>query len=836
MERSILCIEIVEAKVYPTSKEFTSDPYCTVTVGNKKKKTKVLRNTLNPSWNNELFEFDVDLNDLPEPTIHLLNWGFLGSQDLGFIKLKLDRKFVDQEVKDSWYRLETDKDKGSKSEVRIRLKLFRSDSLRKKKRSNRKSLIKSIPTPASLTGSAVSLKSTLSEKKDIFSFIKDKDYHGLDQFLKTATPEEVNKIKDPNVGNTALHEACLQSQHLEKFVIRLLEYDGIQVDVPNVDGNTPLHYFCIKWVSPENYQRPLELFLKKGANINAVNNNGETPLFRAIYNNSIRGLLIRDLLAKGADPNKTSAQGDNILHYAARLIGRDDLLDLILAAAPKLNVKGAEGKTPKELALAWNNPEIASRLQKAEDLFEWLDAHDLGEFKKVFIKHHIELSDLLSLSESQLSSMEIESDARQKILDACRSNLKELKAKIRSPRNSNQKKTEKHTHHHHHHLQQQQQQQQQQQRSGSVDLNAQEVSKNTNSSSKDTVTASTSPNLTPSPTPTLSPPPVPSAHTGISANTAPALSSSNPIDKLQEIPDNINSAEFEFVEKLGSGASGDVFKGRYRGKWVAFKLLRTKDKEVENFLKEWAIMTAINHENVVKLLGVSKHPKLCMVMEYCARGSLYNVLKDETVDITWERVLDFAKQTANGLMALHCAKPNQILHRDLKTLNLLVTDQWQIKVADFGLSRFDTPENLDTMCQMRGTLAYCCPEVYFGIRFTDKSDIYSFGIILWELANRCIKNKYEQPYSEYRHLQFDFQIIIQAAKQNLRPTIPPSCPESFANLIRRCLDKDADARPNVIQVLDILKSIEAEYNANKAAWEATRAPKTDLNNTKPSGP
>jgi ankyrin repeat protein len=144
----------------------------------------------------------------------------------------------------------------------------------------------------------------------------------LDQFLKTATPEEVNKIKDPNVGNTALHEACLQSQHLEKFVIRLLEYDGIQVDVPNVDGNTPLHYFCIKWVSPENYQRPLELFLKKGANINAVNNNGETPLFRAIYNNSIRGLLIRDLLAKGADPNKTSAQGDNILHYAARLIGR----------------------------------------------------------------------------------------------------------------------------------------------------------------------------------------------------------------------------------------------------------------------------------------------------------------------------------------------------------------------------------------------------------------------------------------------------------------------------------------------------------------------------------
>jgi serine/threonine protein kinase len=64
-----------------------------------------------------------------------------------------------------------------------------------------------------------------------------------------------------------------------------------------------------------------------------------------------------------------------------------------------------------------------------------------------------------------------------------------------------------------------------------------------------------------------------------------------------------------------------------RGKWVALKILKTKDKQIEEFLKEWVVMSAIKHENIVQLIGVSKHPKLCMVMEYCSRGSLYHVLK-----------------------------------------------------------------------------------------------------------------------------------------------------------------------------------------------------------------
>jgi len=78
--------------------------------------------------------------------------------------------------------------------------------------------------------------------------------------------------------------------------------------------------------------------------------------------------------------------------------------------------------------------------------------------------------------------------------------------------------------------------------------------------------------------------------------------------------------------------------------------------------------------------------------------------------------------------------------------------------------------------KLRGTYAYCAPEIYFGKAFSPKSDIYSMGVIFWELVVRCIKGSYEQPYSEFPNLMFPFQIIIQTAKNNLRPSLPEKLP------------------------------------------------------------
>eukprot|EP00011_Vannellida_sp_DIVA3-517-6-12_P004910 CAMPEP_0114614994 /NCGR_PEP_ID=MMETSP0168-20121206/5938_1 /TAXON_ID=95228 ORGANISM="Vannella sp., Strain DIVA3 517/6/12" /NCGR_SAMPLE_ID=MMETSP0168 /ASSEMBLY_ACC=CAM_ASM_000044 /LENGTH=825 /DNA_ID=CAMNT_0001826055 /DNA_START=387 /DNA_END=2864 /DNA_ORIENTATION=+ len=289
----------------------------------------------------------------------------------------------------------------------------------------------------------------------------------------------------------------------------------------------------------------------------------------------------------------------------------------------------------------------------------------------------------------------------------------------------------------------------------------------------------------------------------------------------------VDSTELSFSRKLGEGTSAVVFCGVYRGQDVAIKVLKDKAeaKVLSEFKKEFEIMSALRSPHVVFFYGACMQPSMCMVLEFCHKGALYDVLNDMTEDITWDKVLKAAVDTTRGLACLHNWKP-QIVHRDLKSLNLLVDANWAVKVSDFGTSRFTSGENADlsTLGKLRGTYAYCAPEVYFGKSFTTKADIFSLGVILWEMAFRCLNGAYEQPYAEYKQIVFDFQIIIQSAKMDKRPTIPSNCPEQYAALIRRCWDKDPDVRPDTPEVQELLRELEQTYADNKADWDARRKP------------
>jgi hypothetical protein len=285
----------------------------------------------------------------------------------------------------------------------------------------------------------------------------------------------------------------------------------------------------------------------------------------------------------------------------------------------------------------------------------------------------------------------------------------------------------------------------------------------------------------------------------------------------------IDPTEIEFVERIGEGTSCSVYRGTYRGQEVALKVLKDiNQKQLTNFTKEFDIISQFRSPYVVFFFGACIEPIPVMVLGFCRKGSLFHVLNNPNENITWDLVLKICLQTLRGLDSMHNWKP-QIVHRDLKSRNILVEDDWNTKLCDFGESRYTQGTNLETLCKVRGTYAYIAPEVYFGQSFIPKSDVYAFGVILWELCNRFIKGRYDAPFSEYKSLIYDFQIIVQASRKGLRPSIDPKVPQALQNMIRLCWDHEPENRPDTSYILHFFEEIITEPNQKK--WlEVKHAP------------
>ena len=191
--------------------------------------------------------------------------------------------------------------------------------------------------------------------------------------------------------------------------------------------------------------------------------------------------------------------------------------------------------------------------------------------------------------------------------------------------------------------------------------------------------------------------------------------------------------------KIGMGGFGSVYKGKLEtGKLVAIKrALVAGDGDNKEFLNEVIILTQIHHKHIVKLLGFCLETKTpLLVYEYASNGTLGDHLQETTKNgcvMGWDRRLAVAIQTAEALSYLHRAASPPILHRDVKSANILLDDNWDAKVGDFGVSRLvpDGQEHITTVVQ--GTLGYLDPEYFQTLQLTDKSDVYSLGVVLVEL-------------------------------------------------------------------------------------------------------
>ncbi|KAL5789436.1 hypothetical protein ACOSQ2_004324 [Xanthoceras sorbifolium] len=269
---------------------------------------------------------------------------------------------------------------------------------------------------------------------------------------------------------------------------------------------------------------------------------------------------------------------------------------------------------------------------------------------------------------------------------------------------------------------------------------------------------------------------------------------------------------------LGQGGQGTVYKGMLaNGKIIAVKKSKAIDEgKIEEFINEVAILSQINHRNVVKLLGCCLETEVpLLVYEFIPNGSLFQYLHDQTEDLpfTWEMRLQIAAEVAGALSYLHSAASLPIYHRDIKSANILLDEKYRAKVADFGTSRSISFDQTHVTTKVQGTFGYLDPEYFQSSQFTDKSDVYSFGVVLVELLTGQKPISSSTTQDMCRSLA---TIFLSMLDNNLFDIFDPEVIKGkneeimiVANLAKRCLNLNGKNRPPMKEVAMVLEGIQA---------------------------
>ncbi|KAL8118317.1 serine/threonine/tyrosine-protein kinase HT1-like isoform X2 [Apium graveolens] len=270
--------------------------------------------------------------------------------------------------------------------------------------------------------------------------------------------------------------------------------------------------------------------------------------------------------------------------------------------------------------------------------------------------------------------------------------------------------------------------------------------------------------------------------------------------------------------KFALGRHSRIYRGLYKQRDVAIKLISQPEEDQDlaaflqkQFTSEVALLFRLHHPNIITFFAACKnHPVFCIITEYLAGGSLRKYLhQQEPYSLPINLVLKFAIDIARGMQYLHS---QGIIHRDLKSENLLLGEDLCVKVADFGISC------LESQCGdpkgFTGTYRWMAPEMIKEKAHTKKVDVYSFGIVLWELLTALT------PFDNMTPEQAAFAVC----QKNARPPLPSTCPLGFRSLIRRCWAGNPSKRPQFDEIVTILESYSESLEQDPAFFLSYEVP------------
>jgi tRNA A-37 threonylcarbamoyl transferase component Bud32 len=255
---------------------------------------------------------------------------------------------------------------------------------------------------------------------------------------------------------------------------------------------------------------------------------------------------------------------------------------------------------------------------------------------------------------------------------------------------------------------------------------------------------------------------------------------------------------------FAQGAFGKLYKGTYNGEDVAIKLLERPENDLERahlmeqqFQQEVMMLATLKHPNIVRFIGACRKTMVwCIVTEYAKGGSVRQFLnKRQNRSVPLKLAVKQALDVARGMEYVHGLG---LIHRDLKSDNLLISADKSIKIADFGVARIEV--QTEGMTPETGTYRWMAPEMIQHRPYTQKVDVYSFGIVLWELITGML------PFQNMTAVQAAFAVV----NKGVRPNVPADCLPVLGEIMSRCWDPNPDVRPPFTDVVRMLEHAETE--------------------------